>query len=184
MRASSGMHKMKYNAIMFENPTPKIYQRLPPPVEDLDEDTAPRLKAEDVVYNNLEAYPENGPPVVITYRSAEGNKVPEATSAFDNEDEDGVEDGPCPFVVNGVMGEQLESMTLEAMIAKAAKHLREDDGGVLAVGHDDRPQSTYHNPQLYPMMFPCLFPYGLGGIGSVNGDALDISDIMHKQKLL
>ncbi|KIM78976.1 hypothetical protein PILCRDRAFT_47053, partial [Piloderma croceum F 1598] len=25
MRASSGMHKMKYNAIMFENPTPKIY---------------------------------------------------------------------------------------------------------------------------------------------------------------
>ena len=132
----------------------------------------------DVVYDNLEAYPENGPPVVIAYRSADGNKVPEATSAFDNEDEDGVEDGPCPFVVNGVMGEQLESMTLEAMIAKAAKHLREDDGGVLAVGHDDRPQSIY--PQLYPMMFPCLFPFGLGGIGSINGDALEMSDIMHK----
>ncbi|KIM78977.1 hypothetical protein PILCRDRAFT_47221, partial [Piloderma croceum F 1598] len=107
----------------------------------------------DVAYDNLEAYPENGPPVVMVYRSAEGNKVPEATSAFDNEDEDGVEDGPCPFVVNGVTGEQLESMTLEAMIAKAAKHLREDNGGVLAVGHNDRPQSTYHNPQLYPMMF-------------------------------
>jgi hypothetical protein len=31
------MHKMKANAIMFENPTPKIYQKLPSSIEDLDE---------------------------------------------------------------------------------------------------------------------------------------------------
>jgi hypothetical protein len=31
------MHKMKANVIMFENPMPKIYQRLPPLVEELDE---------------------------------------------------------------------------------------------------------------------------------------------------
>lgn len=221
MRASSGMHKMKCNAIMFENPTPKIYQRLPPPIEDLDEvlafiftgpcrptpedlERTPLLVRRrkvakalewlklnhidyidlDIAYDNLEAYPENGPPVIIAYRNAESNKEPEATSAFDNEDEDGVESGPCPFVVNGVIGEQLESMTLEAMIAKAAKHLREDGGGVLAISHDDKPQSIYHNPQLYPMMFPCLFPYGLGGIGGFNSDALDMSDMMHKRRLL
>ena len=37
MSSSSGMSKMKCNAIMFENPTPKIYSCLPPPIEDLDE---------------------------------------------------------------------------------------------------------------------------------------------------
>jgi hypothetical protein len=37
VKVSSGMHKMKANVIAFENHMPKIYQRLPPPVEDLDE---------------------------------------------------------------------------------------------------------------------------------------------------
>jgi hypothetical protein len=37
VKVSSGMSKMKANVIMFENPMPKIYRRLPPPVEDLDE---------------------------------------------------------------------------------------------------------------------------------------------------
>jgi len=221
IRASSGMHKMKCNAIMFENPTPKIYQRLPPPIEDLDEvlafiftgpcrptpedlERTPLLVRSqkvakalewlklnhsdyfdlDVAYDNLKAYPKCGTPVVVAYRSSTSNKEPEATSAFDNDDEDGVEDGPCPFVVNGVTGDQLESLTLEAMIARAAKHLREDNGGVLAIGHDSTPQSIYHNPQLYPMMFPCLFPYGLGGIGGVNSDAVELSDMTHKRKLL
>ena len=221
IRASSGMHKMKCNAIMFENPMPKIYQRLPPPIDDLDEVlafifTGPcrptpedlertpllvrRHKIADALewlklnhsdyfdlnidYDNLKAYPEKGPPVVVTYRSAGSNKEPEATSAYDNDEEDGVEDGPCPFVVNGVTGEQLETLSLQAMVAKAAKHLREDNGGVLAIGHDAKPQSIYHNPQLYPMMFPCLFPYGLGGIGGVNGEAIHMSEIMHKRKLL
>src|SRR6266487_225542 len=37
VRVSSGMHKMRSNAITFENPTPKVYDILPPPMEDLDE---------------------------------------------------------------------------------------------------------------------------------------------------
>ena len=37
VRVSSGMHKMRANAITFANPTPKIYNILPPPIEDLDE---------------------------------------------------------------------------------------------------------------------------------------------------
>jgi len=34
---SSGMHKMRANAISFANPTPKIYNVLPPPLDELDE---------------------------------------------------------------------------------------------------------------------------------------------------
>jgi len=37
VQVSSGMYKMKANVIAFENPMPKIYQRLPPPIDDLDE---------------------------------------------------------------------------------------------------------------------------------------------------
>jgi hypothetical protein len=37
IRVSSGMHKMRANAITFANPTPKIYNILPPPIDELDE---------------------------------------------------------------------------------------------------------------------------------------------------
>jgi len=221
VQVSSGMRKMKANAIMFENPMPKIYRRLPPPVEELDEVlafiyTGPCRPTEkdmertpllvrrnvvgkalewlrlnhvdyrdlDIAYDNLEAYPDNGPPVVVTYRSAVTNKVPEAVSAFDNEDEEGVDSGPCPFVVNGITGEKLNTMGPTALAAKAVKHLKEDDGKILAIGHAEKPESMYDNPQLYPMMFPWLFPYGLGGIGCVSDETSEMSDMMHKRKLL
>jgi hypothetical protein len=111
VRVSSGMKKMKANAILFENPMPKIYQRLPPPVEELDEVLAfmyigPCMPTEedmkrtpllvrrrkisealewlklnhadyydlDIAYDNLELYPENGPPVLVTYQSAVANR--------------------------------------------------------------------------------------------------------------
>ena len=50
---------------------------------------------------------------------------------------------------------------------------------MLAVGHGSGPESIYNNPHLYSQMFPWLFPYGLGGIGSTN-----ISDKEHKRHLL
>lgn len=37
VRVSSGMTKMTANAVTFENPMPKIYQALPPPLEELDQ---------------------------------------------------------------------------------------------------------------------------------------------------
>jgi len=37
VRVSSGMHKMRANAISFANPTPRVYDILPPPLEEMDE---------------------------------------------------------------------------------------------------------------------------------------------------
>ena len=37
VKVSSGMHKMRANAISFSNPMPKIYKVLPPPIEEMDE---------------------------------------------------------------------------------------------------------------------------------------------------
>jgi len=70
-------------------------------------------------YDNLKAYPECGSPFIYTYKDATANKTPEAASAFDNETEEGVDSGPCPFVVNGITGEQLNKLGTKALVAKA-----------------------------------------------------------------
>lgn len=220
VRVSSGMYKMKSNAVVFENPTPKIYQTLPPAKAELDDvlafiftgpcrpspedmERTPLLVRRqkvtaalewlklnhmdyydlDISYKNLAEYPDSGIPVVVAFREEKLNRPAETVSAIDNDEEEGVTEGPCPFVVNGMFGESLETSGNESLKLKAAKHL-EEGGGVLAISHSKNPLSVYHNPKLYPMMFPHLFPYGLGGIGSINGDILNVSSMMHKRRLL
>jgi hypothetical protein len=222
VRVSSGMTKVTANAVTFENPMPKIYRALPPPVEELDQVLAfiyigpckptpddlkrtPMLVRRnkvakalewlklnhkdyydlDISYDNLSQYPEEGPPVVVTYKQAFENKLPEATSIDDLEQEDGVEDGDCPFVVHGLTGEQLSSMKdIKTLVAAAVKHLNEDGGKLLAIGQETEPQSIFHNPKLYPQMFPWLFPYGLGGVGSTLKKLTRMGETMHKRRLL
>ena len=129
---------MRANAISFTNPVPKIYDMLPPSLNELDEvlaciftgpcqptkadiertpllvrrnkvvDALHWLKLNHLDYSdmliseeNLLQYPENDAPVVIDYRQSVINKDKEATSVHDNEDEEGVEEGPCSFVVQG-----------------------------------------------------------------------------------
>src|ERR1700723_527368 len=218
-QVSSGGSKLHSNAITFANPTPKIYQRLPPPVEELDEVlafifTGPAQPTQeefkrtpllvrrkkvtaalewlklnhidyydiDIAYDNIEQYPEDGPPVVVDYRRSDSNKVPEATSVHDMEDEMGTEQGDCPFVVHGITGEQLINKTLPMLKAIAVSHLNRQ-GKVMAIGHEEKPESIYDNPKLYPQMFPWLFPYGLGGFGNVFNKH-PISELQHKRHLL
>jgi len=60
--------------------------------------------------SNLAEYPEDSPPISIVYRQEETNKVPEGTSVFDQEEEDGTDEGQCPFTVHGLTAEVLDSM--------------------------------------------------------------------------
>ena len=94
------------------------------------------------------------------------------------EEEDDVKNGDCPFTAHGLRGEQLDTMTTNAIKAHGLQHLN-NEGKFLAIGHSDHDQSIYNNPQLYPQMFPWLFPYGLGGIGVSH-----LSDEKHKKHLL
>ena len=213
--ASSGLRKMASHVIAFESPVPKLYQCLPPPVEDLDEvlailftgpckpsekefkrtpllvrrkkvaDALKWLKLNHVDYANLEIsyeelnrYPENEPPASIHYQHSLSNKVEEGTSVFDNAPDDGVEEGDCPFVVHGLTGDQLTVKSTSALKGIALCHWN-SRGAALAISHDPSPQSIYNNPSLYPQIFPWLFPYGLGGIGSTK-----LSDQAHKRYLL
>ncbi|KAI0753026.1 hypothetical protein C8Q80DRAFT_1118269 [Daedaleopsis nitida] len=63
---------------------------------------------------------------------------PEATAVNNIEEEDGTNNGDCPFIVHGLTGSTLE-------------HL---GGKVLGIGQEKEPESLYNNPQLYSQMFP------------------------------
>ena len=219
IRVSSGMHKMRANAITFANPIPKVYDVLPPAIEELDEVLAfiytgpcQPTKADferipllvrhkkvrgalewlklnhsdyydlEISLRNLERYPEDEPPVVVDYRLSYENKDPEATAVYDNEREEGVEKGVCPFVVHGLTGEDYSTKNIKTLKAIALDHLTRNRK-ILAIGHAPEAESIYNNPQLFPQMMPWLFPYGLGGIGN-NLQIGHVSDIAHKQHLL
>ena len=133
----------------------------------------------EISEQNLQQYSETEIPVSIEFRDCSSNKVPEGRSKYDLETEDGVMEGECSFTVHGLTGESIEMMSSEALKAAALKHLNVG-GSMLTVGHSSDPESIYNNPRLYPQMFPWLFPYGLGGIGSTTV----LSAKEHKRHLL
>ena len=87
---------------------------------------------------------------------------------------DGTEEGECSFSVHGLTGEALDTTSTNAIKAHALHNLN-SGGKILAVGHSNKFESMWNKPQLYPQMFPWLFLYGLGGIGTTN-----LSDKEHK----
>ena len=131
---------------------------------------------------NLLQYPEHDTPVVIDYRESVLNKDKEATSVHDNEDEDGVQEGPCSFVVQGLTGDEYSTMSIEAMKARALEHLMKD-GKIMFVGHSKDPLTIFKNPRMFPSMFPWLFPYGLGGLAQSRFEG-KLSSSAHKRYLL
>jgi len=132
----------------------------------------------EISTQNLESYSETEPPVSIQYQQSNTNKSPEGTSVFDNDIEDGTEEGDCSFTVHGLTGENLDTMTISAIKAQALHHLN-NRGKFLLVGQSKKLESIWNNAQLYPQMFPWLFPYGLGRIGTTK-----LSDKEHKRHLL
>ncbi len=123
---------------------------------------------EDIGFSaaNLSEYPENRPVVGVIYREQAGTQGSENTASYDATSERGTSSGECAFIVHSVNAEDLASMTYDAKVALAIRHF--DSGGrVLAYGHESRPESIYHNPKLYPGMFPWLYPYGKGGFENV-----------------
>ncbi|KAF9460482.1 hypothetical protein BDZ94DRAFT_1223103 [Collybia nuda] len=169
---------------------PKVYDTLPPPIEDLDDvlafiytgpcqptrsyfERTPLLVRRrkvaaalewlklnhldyidlNISYDNLNACPEDRPPVVVDYRRSDTNDDFEASAINDTEGDIGTETGMCPFVVHGLTGEEYSTKSIKAIKAIALKHLT-DKGKVLAIGHASEAESIYSNPQLFPQMLP------------------------------
>ena len=79
----------------------------------------------------------------------------EGTSVFDQEEEEETIEGDCVFTVHGLTGENLSSMTPTAGKAMALRHLNSGEK-MLAVGHSDKLQSMWNNPQLSLKCFPAF----------------------------
>ncbi|KAG2030247.1 hypothetical protein BDR03DRAFT_817108, partial [Suillus americanus] len=47
--------------------------------------------------------------------------------------------------------------------AAAVHHIKNKGGGYIQVPHDPEPVNEFFDPDLFPMIYPTLFPYGLGG---------------------
>ena len=132
--------------------------------------------------DNLLAYPENQPPVIVDYRKSSGERSVEAHSINNQGLDDGTIEGICPLTVHGITGQNYTELPLHALKAIALQHLQQG-GKIMAIGRNNAPETLWNNLQLYPMIFPWLFPYGLGGIGHKNHKG-KISDIFHKQHML
>ena len=93
-------------------------------------------------------------------QSMDSNKDPEATAVNDTEEDEGIEQGECPFVVHGLTGSNLERLAHSRpheITTRAVEYFK-SGGKVLGIGQAEQPESIYDNPQLYPQMFPWLFP--------------------------
>ena len=115
---------------------------------------------------NLSQYREDQPPVVVEWRwSANGTVRPEGLSKHSQEtrEEEGVVEGKCPFIVHGLTSDRISGKTTEQLKSLALNHMQ-NNGFALGIGHAAEPESIFNNPDLYPLAFPWLFPYGLGGI--------------------
>ena len=118
---------------------------------------------------NLNTYVDGETPVCIIRRNPEaGEETVDAEAqpcytVIDANVDDQTKD--CAFAVHGLSSEQYVSMTLDQRKVRALCDFRLGFPS-LAYGHLDDPSRTYNNPQLYPRMFPWLFPYGCGGFGN------------------
>ncbi|KAG1752433.1 uncharacterized protein EDB91DRAFT_1044702, partial [Suillus paluster] len=47
--------------------------------------------------------------------------------------------------------------------AAAVRHVKNKSGGYIQIPHDPQPVNEFFNPDLFPLIYPTLFPYGVGG---------------------
>lgn len=57
--------------------------------------------------------------------------------------------------------------TANQMRAAAMRHLKSKSGAYLQIPHSETPVNEFHHPELFPMTYPTLFPYGTGGFESL-----------------
>ncbi len=50
-----------------------------------------------------------------------------------------------------------------AMRTAAMLHMKSKGGGFVQIPHGDKPVNEFYNPELLPLTYPTLFPYGQGG---------------------
>jgi hypothetical protein len=56
-----------------------------------------------------------------------------------------------------------QNVVITDVDAAALRHIKNKSGGYIEIPHDPTPVNEFFNPELFPMIYPTLFPYGIGG---------------------
>ena len=91
--------------------------------------------------------------------------VSSASTSLSAQSISNAEDIPFPSVVISDVNNLASS---SQMAAAAIRHLHKKGGAFLQIPHNPQPANEYFNPHLFPMMYPTLFPYGIGGFEDNN----------------
>jgi hypothetical protein len=49
------------------------------------------------------------------------------------------------------------------LLAAAVHHVKKKGGSYIEIGHESHPVNEFNNTTLFPMIYPTLYPFGLGG---------------------
>ncbi|KAF9025589.1 hypothetical protein BDZ89DRAFT_953747, partial [Hymenopellis radicata] len=105
---------------------------------------------------NLKTYPEDMPPLSLHYKeNTSDTNITIDPSVHENKDTQGtdIEEDECAFIIHGLVGTQLDTMTYGAKKAAAMDWYDNRKGSVLAIHRKEAAESIYHNLALYPLMF-------------------------------
>ena len=72
-------------------------------------------------------------------------------------------DAPIPFQ-NVVITDVDARAPANELRAAAVRHVIKKGGSYIEIPHDAQPVNEFCNPDLFPMIYPTLFPYGIGGL--------------------
>ncbi|KAF8164637.1 hypothetical protein K438DRAFT_1468457, partial [Mycena galopus ATCC 62051] len=83
-------------------------------------------------------------------------------------------DAPAPFPTDSRLGDDPNTCVVvtdvrghespASMRKAAADHLQKPGSNYLGIGHGPNPVNEFDNPDLLPLIYPTLFPYGIGGV--------------------
>ncbi|KAK0466552.1 hypothetical protein IW261DRAFT_1553926 [Armillaria novae-zelandiae] len=180
---------IKGNIIIYPQQPSKIASMLPPSVEEI---TSPLTKAKplavnaknplykDVVLNEdvlsyLDANPmlpfsvqhipvsEQSEKLTLRYNApleTTCRNIPKVDAPPD--------DGDVPFE-HVVISNVDISASLNKLRTAALSHVKSRGGGYVEITHDPTPVNEFNDPELFPLMYPTLFPYGIGDFAKSKG---------------
>lgn len=105
-------------------------------------------------------------PVQIDHVQSEGEHDDPLTAGYDNltSTEPPVDQDNCCPIQNVVITDIDGTAPPNELRAAAWRHVKKNGGAYVEMSHDPNPVNEFCNPELFPMIYPTLFPYGIGGI--------------------
>lgn len=119
----------------------------------IDASAADSLPENSILPYHIECQRPNGESDVLTSRY-DANNVPIPRNCNDT---------PAIFDSVVISDVNVSSASSSELRAAALRHVKQKGAGFLQMPHDPVPSNEFYDPDLFPLMYPTLFPFGSGG---------------------